>query len=576
MKAAARTALALALILTAFLAVGLSDAQAHTNNVLVYAPILDEQQGTEGNVAAAVLRSLGYTVTVSETLPPDLSPYTSVWVIRAFIALYPDEDIELAEYVKGGGRLYLTGTSATSSEEINESDQIIAGAVLKNQQVLVGSQGASPDNLRFNPAAENGATRTPHLLNRFLANWPGRISGLRSRNILASDGTHAVGALFDERDMQSGQGRLVIYMDINWLQENGGAIITPPGPYPPRLAQARRNYSSTDQPGLEGSESEEEATFAMRQEIVENLQDFLEKTPGREPPATGEYTALGDSYAAGVGSFSYLPHTTGTNGCYRATNGYAEQIATHLGLSLAFPACIGARIGNLWEGKDPQLGHVGPRTRLVTLSIGGNDVGFKSVLQSCVDGLYSAGGAKGCAERDNGAAETALEWLRHGRPPGTYELPGENATSTNAVPLPSLLQLYEDIFDQSPYTELVVIGYPKLFESARSPLVDCQVGTVAGIDKLAIYASDIEWILHQTDAVNQVIEEAVALEQRAAKNIRFVDPRPTFVGHGICDSEASFIHALLFKGLKPIPKVESFHPTVEGQEALRQLIEEIL
>jgi hypothetical protein len=203
-----------------------------------------------------------------------------------------------------------------------------------------------------------------------------------------------------------------------------------------------------------------------RVQVIENIQDFLEGTPTRVR-SSAEYVGLGDSYASGLGSFSYISGTTGKNGCYRATNGYIEDIATEYGLSLDFAACSGARIGDLWEGKKAQLTQIGPETRYVTLSIGGNDVGFSSVLESCIGGLYAKGG-KGCAGRDEAAVLEALNWLRYGREPGNYTLPGGHGKSKNSERLPSLEELYETIVEQAPGVELVVVGYPNLFESGTA------------------------------------------------------------------------------------------------------------
>ncbi len=556
-----------AVLLAAGAATAAGTAFAAKENVLVYARATN---GSEGATAANALRSLGYTVTLTTALPAKLSVYSSVWSIRAYEGFSSEEESALESYVSGGGRLYLTG-ERPCCEALDLSDQEIARAVLKNKEIVVGQQGDIPGSLTFNPQAKDSITKAPNELTTFLASEPGGIAGIGSLtgpNVLASNGTTAVGAVFDEHDMSDGKGRLVIYMDIDWLAGAGGGGV---------IIDARPDRRTGARPGaaVGGGGGGETPPGSARLQEIENIQDFLEKSTARTPPPSAEYVGLGDSYASGLGSFSYLSGTTGKNGCYRASNGYIENLSFLYALSLDFAACAGATIDNLWEGAKAQLKQVGPLTRYATLSIGGNDVGFASVLQSCIGGLVSTGG-KGCAARDTPAAETALGWLRYGREPGKYELPGGKASDKNAARLPSLEELYEAILEQAPGIHLVVVGYPKLFETGQLEFQDCQVGTAAGLDKLTIAAGDVEWIDHETDLLDELIEQSVDGARSATGGyIEFADPRTAFTGHGLCDSETALINPLLFEGVipHPKPKPESFHPTAEGQLELLSVIE---
>jgi hypothetical protein len=548
---------------------GAQSALAAKENVLV---ISRANNGSEGQTLAAVLRSLDYTVTLTGSLPSKLSSYSAVWGIMAYTGFTEEEQGALEGYVKGGGRLYLTA-ERPCCEELNLADQNIARAVLKNQSIVVGQQGDISGPLTFNPAAEDSITQSPNTLHEFPADAPGGMAGLggvESPNVLASNGTTPVGAVFDEHDMVNHKGRLVIYGDIDWLAgyyAGGGGGIP---------VARRHNGGATRPHALIGGEETPDAATTRRR-VVENIQDFLEKTPGRVSPSAAQYVGLGDSYASGLGSFSYLEGTTGKNGCYRAKEGYIEDIATELGLSLDFAACAGAKIGDLWEGKNAQLKEIGPETELVTLSIGGNDVGFASVLESCVSGAFSPG-KKGCAARDQAAATEALEWLRYGRAPGSYEEPGGHAKSKNKVPLPSLQELYEAILAQAPKAEVIIVGYPILFESNVEEFHDCQVGTANGVIKLTINSNDVEWLDREAAALDELLEASVsAVRSSTGRDIRFADPRGPFNSHALCDSEGSWINALLFEGFGAPPgrKPESFHPTTTGQEALRLLIDEV-
>jgi lysophospholipase L1-like esterase len=508
----------------------------------------------EGSMLASFLRSLNYTVAVSEEVPADITKYSSVWYVSFDTPLSPSEQKEFEQYVNGEGNLFLSGGSCC--ESLNESDTSIARSVLNNKDIYVGRQAPYNSNnpygtLTFSPKAADGVSQTPNKLGEYRSAMPGghgAIDGIEARNVLAGDDATAAAAVFDQSDMELGAGRLVIYENNHaWLGEL--------------------------------------ATVPQRMAAIQNIADFLDRTPLRLAPRSAEYVALGDSYSAGVGAFSYLPGTVASK-CYRATDGYAEKIAAATHLSFEFPACNGAKIHDLMEGKKAQLRTVGVDTNLVTVTIGGNDVGFSTVLASCIGGAVAEGGP-GCAARDAAASATAYEWLAHGRPAGTYKLPGTSPFSrknvllkkwlsiktsvTNKEPQPGLQELYEEISWQAPYAHIIVVGYPRLFDKTESPT--CPVGSLLlNTDQLSIATPDVEWIVEQTDKVDQLIEQSVANLRNKGVNISYVDLRSAFTGHVLCGPEPSDIWGVLGEGKEP--ETESFHPTKAGQEVFYRLIEE--
>ena len=65
------------------------------------------------------------------------------------------------------------------------------------------------------------------------------------------------------------------------------------------------------------------------------------------PPAQAAaptYVALGDSYASGTGTRSYIADGTS---CQRSTSAYPSLIAAASGYALNFRACSGARIADV-------------------------------------------------------------------------------------------------------------------------------------------------------------------------------------------------------------------------------------
>jgi|JI10StandDraft_1071094.scaffolds.fasta_scaffold08254_6 lysophospholipase L1-like esterase len=106
-------------------------------------------------------------------------------------------------------------------------------------------------------------------------------------------------------------------------------------------------------------------------------------SPQQSPPlASGDrYVAMGSSFAAGPGIPDYYEEPA--RPCARSSNNYAHQIARRHGLTLDDVSCSGATTFHLTGPRDaipPQLDAVNAETRLVTITIGGNDLGYMTKL----------------------------------------------------------------------------------------------------------------------------------------------------------------------------------------------------
>lgn len=121
--------------------------------------------------------------------------------------------------------------------------------------------------------------------------------------------------------------------------------------------------------------------------------------PGSVPLAAGDrYVSMGSSFAAGPGvtvSADMPP-----NRCARSKDNYAHQLARHLDLRLVDVACSGATTAQIlgtWDELPPQIDAVTPETRLVTVTIGGNDVSFvrNLIALACEAGPQPPVGAPG-------------------------------------------------------------------------------------------------------------------------------------------------------------------------------------
>lgn len=98
-----------------------------------------------------------------------------------------------------------------------------------------------------------------------------------------------------------------------------------------------------------------------------------------------QYVAMGSSFAAGPQLGAPKPDTPSR--CRRDQRNYATLLAGRLGLDLIDATCSGATTEHIlgpWNELPAQLDALTPDTRLVTVTIGGNDVNY-------VRNLYVAG-----------------------------------------------------------------------------------------------------------------------------------------------------------------------------------------
>ena len=91
-----------------------------------------------------------------------------------------------------------------------------------------------------------------------------------------------------------------------------------------------------------------------------------------------DYVALGSSYAAGAGLGALQKGSPLL--CARSINGYPQQLARMRKLSIIDMTCGGAITPNLLRGgqvfQGPQIRTITGDTRLVTVTVGGNDIGY--------------------------------------------------------------------------------------------------------------------------------------------------------------------------------------------------------
>jgi lysophospholipase L1-like esterase len=122
------------------------------------------------------------------------------------------------------------------------------------------------------------------------------------------------------------------------------------------------------------------------------------------------YVAMGSSFAAGPGIAP--AEAGGPAKCVRSADNYANLVAEQLGDGLTDVTCTGATTADILsteqDGQPPQIDAVRPATKLVTVTIGGNDIDYfgSMAAYSCRDG-----GGKKCHAVDVATIDRALSVL---------------------------------------------------------------------------------------------------------------------------------------------------------------------
>jgi lysophospholipase L1-like esterase len=309
--------------------------------------------------------------------------------------------------------------------------------------------------------------------------------------------------------------------------------------------------------------------------------DAVAFVPSSKP--TTRYVALGDSYSSGEGLEPYYPDSDqpDLNGCHRSIGrayaqsvripGHSQPIATEATNDQAdfhFLACSGAQTvdltqsavdpGNqdntLWRESNHYLsgevdqvddsGWLDEDTTLVTLTIGGNDVGFAPVLRGCVVSMSAC---------DNGTFKVTRPGGVDPRPLTEYQPYLVQQVRSH------LAAVYKQIHLHAPNARVVVVGYPRLFHTGLS--VACY----------GLLTRTQNWLNSQTDAMITTIQNAITDTQTAYPTmaIQFVDVRNAFTDHEVCTLPGG---GQWINGYTITNTDASFHPNEEGQHQYAGLI----
>ncbi|MET8973988.1 SGNH/GDSL hydrolase family protein [Streptomyces sp. NPDC004539] len=255
----------------------------------------------------------------------------------------------------------------------------------------------------------------------------------------------------------------------------------------------------------------------------------------------GPYVALGDSYTSGP----KIPAQTGTPaGCERSDRNYPALVARQLKTPLTDVSCSGATLDDLSAAQDTddgtnpaQLTALTKDTRLVTLGIGGNDVGFASTITECVK--------LGVRHQLESAFRSA-----------DADAPCEKKYDTEVTDKigalgGKLTRALQEIERRAPDAKVYVVGYPEIFPG------DDEAASCGG--QLGLAPGDVGFLREQEQRLNSALRKAAS-----GAGASYVDTYRPSEGRGACAAkDVRWVEPLM-----PTAPAAPVHPNERGEAGM--------
>ncbi|MER6978092.1 SGNH/GDSL hydrolase family protein [Streptomyces carpinensis] len=250
-----------------------------------------------------------------------------------------------------------------------------------------------------------------------------------------------------------------------------------------------------------------------------------------------DYVALGDSYASAP-----LVPTQVDATCLRSDRNYPSLVARSRAATLTDVSCSGATTADMTAAQDgvpPQLDALDRGTDLVTVTIGGNDIGFSTVLGTCVQLMSSDPAGAPCRSRFAGG--------------GTDQISDAIAQTG-----PKVARVLRDIHRRAPHARVVVVGYPDLFPEDG---VGCTSKSVP------LAARDFAWLRDKEKELN-----AMLVRQARHGRAQYVNTYTPTVGHDLCRPAGE----RWIETFAPETPAAPVHPNAAGEGAMATAVETAL
>ena len=249
---------------------------------------------------------------------------------------------------------------------------------------------------------------------------------------------------------------------------------------------------------------------------------------------TGRYVALGDSYTSGP----LIPTQVDLN-CVRSNRNYPALTAAAIGSSAFVDvSCGGATTGDILNPGEGTLGLPVPAqldavtaaTALVTVGIGGNDIGFSDIITTCAGDSVDSPFGSPCKNRYTAG--------------GTDQLQARIGATA-----PKVAAVLQAVRGRAPGARVVVLGYPAILPDTGYgcwPVVPIAYGDVP-------YLRGVEKSLN-----------AMLASTAAANGATFVDTYTPSIGHDACRGSGT----RWVEGLVPVNPAAPFHPNAAGERGM--------
>ncbi len=272
----------------------------------------------------------------------------------------------------------------------------------------------------------------------------------------------------------------------------------------------------------------------------------------KQPPAApavipGTYVALGDSYTSGPDVPVQLgPGSTpaAPAACQRSSANYPSLTARALGLQLDDVSCGGATTVDMTQsqgtGIPPQFDALQPTTALVTVGIGGNDLGFSTIASNCASASPWGPTRVGWSCQDHYTAG------------GVDQLAAQTATVADKV-----TDVLDEVRERSPGATIFVVGYPDILPPTGS---GCW-------PSLPFRTADLNFLRRVESQLDTALATAAA-----NAGAHYVDTATPSASHSACTSANT-------RWVEPVvPTAGSFplHPDATGMAGMAGVLEDAI
>ena len=258
-------------------------------------------------------------------------------------------------------------------------------------------------------------------------------------------------------------------------------------------------------------------------------------TVGAAGATAANWAGLGDSYAAGP----LIPNQQlNPLGCLRSDHNFAHLAAAALGRSLADVSCSGAKTDDMTAPQNvtpgpnpPQFNALTSTTQIVTLQIGGNDIGFTSIIQNCASATPF-----GHPCRD--------KYLVNGH---------DTLAERIAATAPKVAAVLQGIHARSPDADVFVVNYAAILPETG---IGCW-------PQVPIAWADVAYLRGVAKALN-----AMLAQQAAGNGAEIVDDYTASIGRDACKSSSTRWVEPLIPGNLAAP----FHPNARGEAGIAAVV----